>query len=154
MLESWQQRVFSSEINDYFTGGFAQPTSTDDRDEHGDRLAQAGHPEDVQCTDPVAYWRAKVNGTQYPRLARMALDLMTAPPMSSEPERIFSLTGLLLTPNRARLQSDIIGASIAVGSWDKEGIIKMVDGQLRRQRKEGTENTRQDGNSTPYQNSQ
>ena len=123
MLESWQQRVFSSEINDYFTGGFAQPTSTDDRDEHGDRLAQAGHPEDVQCTDPVAYWRAKVNGTQYPRLARMALDLMTAPPMSSEPERIFSLTGLLLTPNRAQLQFDIIGASIAVGSWDKEGII-------------------------------
>ena len=69
----------------------------------------------------------------------MALDLMTAPPMSSEPEQIFSLTGLLLIPNRARLQSDIIGASIAVGSWNKEAIIKTVDGQLRRPRKEGTE---------------
>jgi len=71
----------------------------------------------------------------------MALDLMTVPPMSSDPERIFSLTGLLLTPNRARLQSDIIGASMAVGSWDKEGVIKIVDRQLRRPRKEGTENT-------------
>jgi len=71
----------------------------------------------------------------------MALNLMTVPPMLLDPKRIFSLMGLLLTPNRARLQSDIIGASMAVGSWDKEGVIKIVDGQLRRPRKEGTENT-------------
>ena len=58
----------------------------------------------------------------------MALDLMTIPPMSSDPERTFSLTGLLLTTNRARLQSNIIGASMVVGSWDKEGVIDMVMG--------------------------
>jgi len=29
---------------------------------------------------------------------------------------------------------------MAVGSWDKEGVIKIVDGQLRRPWKEGTEN--------------
>ena len=81
-----------------------------------------------------------MNGTQYPRLARMALNLMTALPMLLEPERIFSLMGLLLTPNRARLQSNIIGALMAVGSWDREGIIKIVDGQLRRLWKGGTEN--------------
>jgi len=83
----------------------------------------------------------------------MALNLMTIPPISSDPKRIFSLMGLLLTPNRARLQSDIIGASMAVGSWDKGGVIKIVNGQLRRPWKEGTENTQQDGNSTPCQDS-
>ena len=62
----------------------------------------------------------------------MALDLMTIPLISLDPKRIFSLTGLLLTANRARLQSDIIGALIAVGSWDKEGVINTVDGQLKR----------------------
>ena len=82
----------------------------------------------------------------------MILSIAT-PPMSSNPERIFSLTGLLLTTSRIRLQSDIIRASMAVGSWDKEGVIKIVDGQLRRPRKEGTENTQQDGNSTPCQDS-
>jgi len=67
----------------------------------------------------------------------MALDLMTIPPMSLDSERIFSLTGLLLTAHRARLPSDIIGASVAVGSWDKEGVIDMVDGQSSgRRRKE------------------
>lgn len=67
----------------------------------------------------------------------MALDLRTISPMSSDPERIFSLTGLLLTANRARLPSDIIGASMAVELWDKEGVIDMVDGQLKRPQKEG-----------------
>ena len=100
-------------------------------------LPPAGHPEDVQCTDPITYWQARVKGTLYPRLDRIALDLITIPPMSSDPERIFSLTGLLLTANRARLQFDIIGALMAMGSWDKEGVINMVDGQLKRLQKEG-----------------
>ena len=43
-----QRRVFSSEIDDYFIGGFAQPTTINDRDEYDDWLARAGHPEDVQ----------------------------------------------------------------------------------------------------------
>jgi hypothetical protein len=67
----------------------------------------------------------------------MALDLMTIPPMSSDPERTFSLTGLLLTANRARLQPDITGVLMAVGLRDKEGVINTVDGQLSaRRRKE------------------
>jgi len=57
---------------------------------------------------------------------------MTILSMSLDPEHIFSLTGLLLTTNRARLRPDIIGASMAAESWDKEGIIDIVDGQLKR----------------------
>ena len=47
--------------------------------------------------------------------------------MSADPKHIFSLMGLLLTANRIQLQPDIIRASMAVGSWDKEGIINIVD---------------------------
>ena len=35
---------------------------------------------------------------------------------------------------------------MAVGSWDREGVMNMVDGQLKRPQKEGTEHTRQEGN--------
>ena len=38
---------------------FAQPTSTEDRDEYDDWLAQAGHPKDIQYMDPVVYWRTR-----------------------------------------------------------------------------------------------
>ena len=48
--------------------------------------------------------------------------------MSSNPERIVSLTGLRLTASLARLPSNIIGASMALGS----------DGQLKRLAKEET----------------
>ena len=127
-----QWRVFSSEIDDYFTGGFAQPKPQSNHDEYNNWLTRGGHPKDITCTDAIAYWQAQVKGAQYPRLAHMALDLMTIAPMSSDPERIFSLPGLLLTSNHARLQSDIIGASMAMGSWDKKGVINIVDRHLSR----------------------
>jgi len=43
---------------------------------------------------------------------------------------------------------------MAVGLWDKEGIINIVDGQLKRPQKEGTGHTRQEGDSTPCQDLQ
>ena len=46
-----------------------------------------------------------------------------------------SLTGLLLTANRARLRPNIIRALIAVGSWGKESIIDIVDRELKRSQK-------------------
>ena len=61
----------------------------------------------------------------------MALNLLTIPPILLDPERIFSLTGLLFTANYVRLQPDIIGALMAVGLWNKEGIINIVDRQLK-----------------------
>ena len=66
----------------------------------------------------------------------MALNLLTILLILLDPKRIFSFTDLL-TANRARLRPDIIGALMAVGSWDKEGIIDIVDGQLKRPQKEG-----------------
>ena len=62
----------------------------------------------------------------------MALNFLIILLMLLDPEYIFSLTGLLLTANRVRLQPDIIGALMAVGLWDKEGIIDLVDRQLKR----------------------
>ena len=59
--------------------------------------------------------------------ACMALNLLIIPPISSDPERIFSLIGLLLTANRAQLRPDIIRVLMAVRSWDKKGIINTVD---------------------------
>ena len=73
-----------------------------------------------------------MKGTQYQQLADMALNLMMILSMSLDPKYIFSLTGLLLTANCAQLRPDIIGVSMAVESWDKEGIIDIVDGQLKR----------------------
>ena len=81
----------------------------------------------------------------------MALDLPMIPPILADPKHIFSLTGLLLTANCTQLQLNIIGTSMAVELWDKEGIIDMVNRQLKRLQKEGTGHTQQEDDSTPCQ---
>ena len=75
---------------------------------------------------------SQIERDSYLRLAHIALNLITIPLISSNPKRIFSLIGLLLTANRAQLQSDIIGALMAIGSWDRERVINIVDGRLKR----------------------
>ena len=68
----------------------------------------------------------------------MALNLLIILLMLSDPKYIFSLISLLLTANCVRLRPNIIKALMAVRLWDKEGIINIVDGQLKRRQKEGT----------------
>lgn len=41
---------------------------------------------DASVTDPYEYWH--IRRLKYPRLSRMALDLLTVPPMSAECERL------------------------------------------------------------------
>jgi hypothetical protein len=55
----------------------------------------------------------------------MAIDVYTIPPMSSEPERIFSLAGVLITQRRNRLKDDVIEAHECLSSWDRSGLIRI-----------------------------
>lgn len=48
-------------------------------------------PGDCLVDDPIQYWLLRRR--QYPRLSQMAIDVISVPAMSSEPGRIFSLTG-------------------------------------------------------------
>lgn len=51
----------------------------------------------------------------------MALDLLAIPAMSSEVERVFSSTGLMITDRRNRLKEDIIEAVECMKSWQSDG---------------------------------
>ena len=53
----------------------------------------------------------------------MALDLLSIPVMSSEPERIFSLAGLLINSCRSCLKQDVVEASECLNSWERTGLI-------------------------------
>ena len=79
-------------------------------------------------TDPIEYWVLK--RFEYPRLSRMALDVMTVPTMSSECERLFSAASLMVTPLRNRLDAGTIGLIQTLRSWLRAGIIEEVDSTL------------------------
>ena len=98
------------------------PSPSAMRDEYGEWIATSD-PGDCLVDDPIQYWLLRRR--QYPRLSRMAIDLFSIPAMSSEPERIFSLAGQMVTPQRGRLKADLIGAAQCISSWEKSGVIQI-----------------------------
>jgi len=96
------------------------------RDEY-EQYLQAEHfpdheSEDSQSkksVDLCAFWASYE--AQYPSLARMAFDVLSIPAMSSECERMFSSTKILLSDRRARMKEDIIEASECLRAWFRAG---------------------------------
>jgi hypothetical protein len=56
----------------------------------------------------------------FPHLSLMAIDLLSIPAMSAEPERVFSGAKLTITDQRARLQGTTIEALECLKSWYRE----------------------------------
>ncbi|OCK99092.1 uncharacterized protein K441DRAFT_653519 [Cenococcum geophilum 1.58] len=53
------------------------------------------------------------------------MDIRYIPPMSDEPERIFSLAGLLLDDRRLRMAVEVMEARKLLAHWDGQGLIVM-----------------------------
>jgi len=68
-----------------------------------------------------------------PKISRMALDLLTVPLMSAECERLFSITGLMVTKSRNRLDASTIGLCQTLRSWLRAGLISSLDRILMEQ---------------------
>jgi len=83
----------------------------------------AADVEDV--TDALMWWheRRKV----FPRLSRMACDYLSIPATSVDVERVFSRGRLLLPYVRGRLAVQSTRASLCVGLWSAQGLIKDND---------------------------
>ena len=118
----------TTDLDDFMTSVrklSAQPTtsSSPTRDEYVEWVA-TGDQGDCLVDNPIQYWLLRRR--QYPRLARMAIDLFSIPAMSSEPERIFSLTGQMVRAQRSRLKADVIGAAQCISSWEKNSVIQMA----------------------------
>lgn len=71
-------------------GTVSAKTSLDaEFDEYDQWLSSPDLKHDPLVSDPVQYWWDRRQ--DYPRLSRMALDLLSIPPMSAECERLFVL---------------------------------------------------------------
>lgn len=123
-LRKPQQRDtnLNADLDDYIDFPMSPPPAADQPDEYECYISRVAAPEDQACNAPIAYWVEK--RCVWPRLVKMALDILSIPPMSDEPERIFSFSGLLTVANRGRLKTDIIGASICLANWQREGIAR------------------------------
>jgi hypothetical protein len=71
--------------------------------------------------NPYLWWKAREK--EYPRLSRMASDVLSIPAMSAQTEREFSSCGRMVGVLRTRLDRWGIAMSQCIRSWKKEGII-------------------------------
>ncbi|KAJ6439017.1 putative AC transposase [Purpureocillium lavendulum] len=84
------------------------------------------------CTkhdNPLPYWSAQ--RFEYPRVARMAIDVLSIPAMSAECERTFSSAGAMVSPRRTRLDASTISVAQTVRSWLNAGLLEGYDGLLK-----------------------
>ena len=65
--------------------------------------------------------------TTYPNLAIMALDMLSIPAMSDEPERLFSGAAITVTERRNKLGVESIEALECLKSWYRGGGIAWAD---------------------------
>lgn len=71
---------------------------------------------------PLDWWTKVENRERYPCLSKMAIDILSAPPMSAEPERVFSGARRTISWERMRLESATIERKECLKSWIGSGI--------------------------------
>ena len=65
------------------------------------------------------WWLEPAQQQLYPHLSTLALEILSIPAMSAEPERLFSATKLILTDTRNKLSMRLIEALACLKSWYK-----------------------------------
>ena len=85
-----------------------------------DKVAKA---ELKKTESPLQYWLSKRQ--QWPHLTALALNVFTAAVMSDEPERVFSITGALITPRRRRLKDYKTAYMMCLKQWIKAGVLTL-----------------------------
>jgi len=77
-------------------------------------------PCEPAAADPLQYWVGVLVGRPESRLARMAIDYLSAPASSVEAERAFSRGALTVTHRRHVLSDKSTRNSIVLGAWLKD----------------------------------
>jgi hypothetical protein len=78
----------------------------------------------AEDTTPLQWWCSEDVRIAYPRLSRMAIDILSVPAESAEPERTFSGARRTARWDRLRLLIESIEKIECIGNWLREGHIR------------------------------
>jgi hypothetical protein len=78
------------------------------------------------AVSPLAWWTREEQRMEYPRLHKMAINVLSIAPMSDKAERVFSGARRTVSYDRARLGAETIEMTECLGSWNKNDLIRKV----------------------------
>jgi hypothetical protein len=79
-------------------------------------------PRKIGCK-PLEWWCRSEQRSSYPRLSRMAIDILSIPPESADPERAFSGARRTASWDRLSMTCQNLERVECIGSWLREGLI-------------------------------
>lgn len=94
-----------------------------------DRWLRLADPVEKDC-DPFLYRFNK--RFECTRLTRMAIDVLSVPPMAAECEGVFSSCGNMVSAKRCRLLAETITMTQTVKSWRSAELLEGYDGLLKK----------------------
>ena len=98
----------------------------DDTSQPDEYTRWCSRPQEPDATHPLEHWSTDFMRRSYPRLSQMAIDILTIPAMSDEPERTFSMTGILISPLRNRIVPATVSKTICLKSWDSQKVVNLA----------------------------
>lgn len=97
-------------------GKFARPASQDEYEDYNSES-----PYEIR-TSALTWWCQDQQQKRWPRLSYMAIDILSIPAMSDEPERVFSGARRTISWERAQLSAENIERIECLKNWHKSGI--------------------------------
>ncbi len=96
----------------------AQPASEDEYEDYNS----------LESCDPgkkgaLAWWCQDTQRQRWPRLSLMAIDILSIPPMSDEPERVFSGARRTVSWDRGQIEPETIKMRECLKHWKRSGIL-------------------------------
>lgn len=97
---------------------------------HSDEFEQfiKADPISIKCT-PLEWWLEPTQQATYPQLSKLAIDIFSIPPMSAEPERIFSGSRRQVDWSRCSLKASTIEQLECLKQWFRSGITAKFDNE-------------------------
>ncbi len=94
-----------------------RPTSEDEFEDYC-----SGESCDIGNTSALEWWCQDQQRKRWPRLSYMAIDILSIPGMSDEPERVFSGSRRTISWDRAQLEAKTIEELECSKHWERSGI--------------------------------
>ena len=107
------------DYNDWSSDDDDNSAVNKEADELAQYLAEPLLPTPI--SNPLKWWTEQLS--KWPRLTAMALDVLTIPPISDEPERKFSEAGDVVQPRRRRIKDTTLQTTLCLRSWQRQGLI-------------------------------
>lgn len=81
----------------------ARPTSEDEYEDYNSQ-----EPYDLNKQRALKWWLQDAQRQRWPRLSLIAIDILSIPPISNEPERVFSGARRTVSWNKGQLEPETI----------------------------------------------